>query len=191
MMATYPSNFLYYPAHLKIMPKYAVVICPACRNPFIIEPGTKTVSCRYCNKKHETKSLRVFLATDDFKEAQTMRGSINAHICGDPTFDEGVSCGAFDKDVAAEIEDERFTEDRRLVEEKMREEAKQTRTKGQQAILTDTFDELGAGGDVSIDEYWKSVCAQGITRKKFDAWIDKMLETGVAYSPRHGYLRKG
>jgi DNA replicative helicase MCM subunit Mcm2 (Cdc46/Mcm family) len=73
----------------------------------------------------------------------------------------------------------------------MREEAKQTRTKGQQAILTDTFDELGAAGDVSIDEYWKNVSAQGIARKKFDAWLEKMLETGVAYSPRHGYLRKG
>ena len=173
------------------MPKYAVVVCPDCRNPFIIEPGPKTVTCRHCNKRQETAKLRVFFSTDDFLQAQTMRGSINAHICGDTTFDEGVAGGVFDREIATDIEDERFTEDKRLVEAKMKEEAKQTRTKGQQAILTDTFAELGERGDVSIDEYWAEVSAQGIARKKFEAWIDKMLETGVAYSPRHGYLRKG
>lgn len=172
------------------MPKYAVVVCPDCRNPFIIEPGPKTVSCRSCNKRQEAAKLRVFMATDDFKDAQLMRGSINARICGDPTFDQGVACGALDKDVATDIEDERFTEDKRQVDELMKEEARQTRTRGKQAILTETFEDLSVRGDVAIDEYWAIVSSEGITRKKFDTWIEKMLETGVAYSPRHGYLHQ-
>lgn len=173
------------------MPKYAVVVCPDCRNPFIVEPGPKTVSCRSCNKKHELAKLRVFFATDDFRQAQTMRGSINARICGDPTFDEGVACGSLDREIGADIEDERFAEDKRQVEEKMREEARQTRTRGQQATLKETFEELAGFGEVAIEDYWTMVSHTGIARKKFDEWIEKMLETGVAYSPRHGYLRKG
>ena len=120
-----------------------------------------------------------------------MRGSINARKCGDPTFEEGAASGAFDERASKDLEDERFTEDKRLVEEKMREEARQTRTRGQQAILTETFDELSQKGDVSIEDYKTLVSYHGVSGKKADQWIEKMLETGVAYSPRHGYLRKG
>jgi len=172
------------------MPKYAVVICPDCRNPFIIEPGTKTISCRSCNKRHETAKLRVFLATDDFKQAQAMRGSINAHICGDPNFDESPGMGLDDESVQ-KIDGQRFREDKARVDEKMREEARQTRTKGQTATLIEVFEEMAADGDVDIDEYWTRVSGSGITRKKFEVWVDKMIQSGAAYSPEYGYLRKG
>jgi LSD1 subclass zinc finger protein len=172
------------------MPKYTVVICPECRSPFIIEPGTKTVSCRLCNKRHETAKLRVFLATDDFKQAQAMLGSINAHICGDPSFDESQGMG-LDDDSEQKIDGQRFREDKARVDEKMREEAKQTRTKGQTVTLIEVFDEMAARGDVDVEEYWTRVSCTGITRKKFDEWVDKMIQTGVAYSPAHGRLRKG
>src|SRR5512147_1063523 len=52
------------------MPKFAVVVCPHCKNAFIMEPGHKTVSCRSCNKRLEASRLKVFFASDDFKEAQ-------------------------------------------------------------------------------------------------------------------------
>jgi len=119
-----------------------------------------------------------------------MRGSINAHICGDPTFDEG-NTYALDIDIATSIEDKRFADDKRQVEEMMREEARQSRKKGQQALLIEAFDDLSENGDVSIEEYWTKVSLQGISRKKFDEWVEKMVEGGVAYFPRHGYLRKG
>jgi LSD1 subclass zinc finger protein len=173
------------------MPKYAVVVCPECRNPFIIEPGTKTVSCRHCNKRHETAKLRVFLETDDFRQAQQMRGSINAHICGDPIFDDALEGGLLDREAAAQIDGVRLREDKARVDELMRREAKQTRQKGQAAILTETFDELAAAGDVDVEEYWQKVAHSGITRKKFDEWVQKMIETGVAYEPAYGHLRKG
>ena len=138
------------------MPKYAVVICPDCRNPFIIEPGTKTVSCRHCNKRHETAKLRVFMATDDFKQAQAMRGSINAHICGDPNFDESLGMN-IDDDNVQKIDGQRFRNDKALVDKKMREEARQTRQKGQTATLIEVFDEMAANGDVDVEEYWTRV----------------------------------
>lgn len=172
------------------MPKYAVVVCPACRNPFIIEPGTKTVSCRRCNKRHEAAKLRVFIATDDFQQAQKALGSINAHICGDPTFDDAVEYGLLDSDAGADIDDGRFKEDKALVDEKMRREAKHTRQKGQTAILIGTFDEMAAKGDVDVEEYWNNVTHSGINRKKFEEWVDKMIQSGTACSPRYGVLRK-
>jgi hypothetical protein len=172
------------------MPKYAVVVCPDCKNPFIIEPGPKTVSCRICNKRHETAKLRVFIATDDFKQAQAARGSINAHVCGDPTFDAEVD-GMIDAGASPLLDGERFRNDKARVDEKMREEAKQTRQKGQTATLVETFEELAAAGDVDIEEYWTRVTHTGITRKKFDEWVDRMIETGTAYSPTFGVLRKG
>jgi LSD1 subclass zinc finger protein len=175
---------------LLTMPKYAVVICPDCRNPFIIEPGTKTVSCRHCNKRHETAKLRVFMATDDFKQAQAMRGSINAHICGDPAFDESMGAG-LDDEIGQKIDGQRFKEDKARVDRKMREEARQTRARGQTATLIEVFEEMAAGGDVDIDEYWIRVSCCGITKKKFEIWVDKMIQTGVAYSPSYGCLRKG
>ena len=173
------------------MPRYAVVVCPECRNPFIIEPGTKTVSCRHCNKRHETAKLRVFLETDDFRQAQQMRGSINAHICGDPAFDDALESGRLDPEVTSKIDGGRFGEDKDRVDELMRREAKQTRQKGQAAILTETFDELAASGEVDVEEYWQKVSRAGIARKKFDEWVQKMIETGAAYEPAHGRLRKG
>jgi LSD1 subclass zinc finger protein len=172
------------------MPKYAVVICPACRNPFIVEPGSKTISCRHCNKRHEAAKLRVFIATDDFRQAQAAIGSINAHVCGDPTFDVEVD-GMVPADESPLLDVPRFKKDKALVDEKMRDEAKQTRQKGQTAILVDMFDELAAAGDVDVEEYWTRVTHCGITRKKFDEWVDKMIETGRAYAPKFGYLRKG
>jgi hypothetical protein len=172
------------------MPKYAVVVCPDCKNPFIIEPGPKTVSCRYCNKRHEAAKLRVFIATDDFKQAQAARGSINAHVCGDPTFDAEVD-GMIAADASPLLDGQRFRKDKARVDEKMREEAKQTRQKGQTATLVETFEEMAAAGDVDIEEYWTRVAHTGITRKKFEEWVNKMIETGIAYSPTFGVLRKG
>lgn len=172
------------------MPKYAVVICPDCRNPFIIEPGTtKTVSCRHCNKRHDAAKLRVFIATDDFQQAQAARGAINARICGDPSYDEEMGRG-IDPEKMNQIDDGRFKEDKARVDEKMKQEARQTRTKGQTATLVDVFDEMAESGDVDVEEYWSNVAHTGITRKKFEEWVDKMIQTGVAHSPKYGILRK-
>jgi LSD1 subclass zinc finger protein len=174
------------------MPKYAVVICPDCRNPFIIEPGPKTVSCRRCNKRQEAAKLRVFIATDDFRQAQAALGSINAHVCGDPTFDAGVD-GMISDDAPSIVDQPRYKEDKARVDEKMRVEAKQTRQKGQTATLVETFEELTAAGNgnVDIEEYWTKVAFSGISRKKFDEWVEKMIRSGAAYSPTYGILRKG
>jgi LSD1 subclass zinc finger protein len=174
------------------MPKYAVVICPDCRNPFIIEPGPKTVSCRRCNKRQEAAKLRIFIATDDFRQAQAALGSINAHVCGDPTFDAEVD-GMISDDAPSIVDQPRYKEDKARVDEKMREEAKQTRQKGQTAILVETFEELAASGNgnIDIEEYWKKVSFSGIARKKFDEWVEKMIRSGAAYSPTYGILRKG
>jgi LSD1 subclass zinc finger protein len=174
------------------MPKYAVVVCPDCRNPFIIEPGPKTVSCRRCNKRQEAAKLRVFIATDDFRQAQAALGSINAHVCGDPTFDAEAD-GIIKDDWSPLADEPRFKGDKARVDEKMREEAKQTRQKGQTAILVETFEELAASsnGNVDIEEYWKKVSFSGIPRKKFDEWVEKMIRSGAAYSPTFGILRKG
>jgi DNA replicative helicase MCM subunit Mcm2 (Cdc46/Mcm family) len=181
------------PAIFKTMPKYAVVVCPDCKNAFIIEPGHKTVSCRSCNKRLDAARLKVFLATDDFKEAQTARGSMVAKISGDTAaFEEAVS--RMDRDVmeriGEDIQEQRYMEDKRKVNEKMDEEARKTKKKGQQAILRDTFEELAEKGDIDIEEYWRKISFTGIDRLKFDQWVEKMVETGAAYSPRYGYIRK-
>jgi DNA replicative helicase MCM subunit Mcm2 (Cdc46/Mcm family) len=81
-------------------------------------------------------------------------------------------------------------EDKRKVNEKMDEEARKTKKKGQQAILKDTFEELAEKGDIDIEVYWSKISFSGIDRLKFDQWVDKLVETGVAYSPKYGYLRK-
>jgi hypothetical protein len=81
-------------------------------------------------------------------------------------------------------------EDKRKVNEKMDEEARKTRKKGQQAVLREAFDELSEKGDFAIEEYWARVSPQGIDRLKFDRWVEKMVEAGIASSPRYGYLRK-
>jgi len=175
------------------MPKYAVVVCPHCKNAFIMEPGHKSVSCRSCNKKFEAARLKVLFASDDFKEAQTARGSVVARMSGDEAaFEEAAR--NMDRDVmeriGEDIQEQRYLEDQKKVNEKMAVEARKTKTKGQQAILRDTFEELAENGDVDIEEYWRKVSFGGIDRLKFDQWVDRMIETGVAYSPKYGYLRK-
>jgi hypothetical protein len=175
------------------MPKFAVVVCPHCKNAFIMEPGHKSVACRRCNKKLDAARLKVFFASDDFKGAQTARASVVAGISGDAAAFEEAMPG-IDRDVmermGEDLREKRYMEDKRRVNEKMEEEARQTRKKGQQAILREAFDELSERGDVDIEEYWQKISYQGIDRLKFDRWVDRMVETGLAYSPRYGYLRK-
>ncbi|BAI61989.1 conserved hypothetical protein [Methanocella paludicola SANAE] len=175
------------------MPKFAVVVCPHCKNAFIMEPGHKTVSCRSCNKRLEASRLKVFFASDDFKEAQAARGSVVAGISGDTAaFEEalpGIGRDVMER-IGEDVQEQRYMEDKRKVNEKMDEEARKTKKKGQQAILRDTFEELAENGDIDIEEYWKKISFSGIDRLKFDKWVEKLVETGVAYSPRFGYLRK-
>ena len=175
------------------MPKYAVVVCPKCKKSFIIEPGPKTVTCRNCNKRLDAAGLKIMFASDDFKEAQQARGSIMASLAGDAeAFDE--AAGNLDRDVmeriSTDVEEQRFLEDKRKVNERMEADAKKTKSKGQQAILMDAFDELAAGGEFSVEDYWQKVMNHGITRLKFDAWVDKMVQSGMAAAPRYGYLKK-
>jgi hypothetical protein len=175
------------------MPKYAVIVCPKCKNPFIIEPGPKTVSCRSCNKRLDAARLKILFSSDDLREAQNARGSVVAGLAGDTAaFEEAAK--NMDRDVmehiGGEVQNQRFIEDKRLVNEKMEEEARKTKKKGQQAVLRDAFEELSESGDVAIEDYWQKVSYHGIDRLKFDQWVDKMIETGTAYSPRYGYLRK-
>ncbi|MCD1295569.1 hypothetical protein CUJ83_11220 [Methanocella sp. CWC-04] len=177
------------------MHRYAVVVCPQCRNPFIIETGPKTISCRNCNKKHETSKLRVFFTTDDLKEAQTARGGINASMSGDTAaFDEikasGALSGVSAGNIPEDIHDERFLEDKRKVDEIMKLEARKTKKAGQQTVLKDTFEELSLRGDVSVEEYWNKVSFHNISREKFEEWVEKMIQSGMAFSPKYGYLRK-
>ncbi len=173
------------------MSRFVLVVCPRCRNPFIIEPGPRMVSCRNCNKRLEAAKLRVIFASDSFKEAQAARASMVARLSGDGAVPgEAIA----ERDVMERIGDdkgeERFAGDKRRVNEIMEEEARRTRKKGQQAILVEAFDELSENGEVNIEEYWAKVSFHGIDRLKFDQWVDKMIETGVAYSPRYGFLRK-
>ena len=125
------------------MPKYAVVVCPSCKTPFIIEPGPKTVSCRSCNKRLEASRLKILFSSDDFKETQNARGSIVAGLSGDSAAFEEVAKN-LDRDVmeriGEEVQEQRFMEDKRMVNEKMDEEARKTKKKGQQAILRDSFE---------------------------------------------------
>jgi len=175
------------------MPKFAVVVCPHCKSAFIMEPGHRTVTCRSCNKRLEAARLKVFFASDDFKEAQAARGSVVAGISGDSAaFEEAAR--HLNKDVmeriGEDVQEQRYQEDKRRVNEKMEEAALKTKKKGQQAILRETFEELAEKGDVEVEEYWRKVSFSGIDRLKFDRWVDKMVETGIAYSPKYGYLRK-
>ena len=175
------------------MPKFAVVVCPHCQNAFIMEDGHRTVSCRSCNKRIEAARLKVFFASDDFREAQAARGSVVAGLAGDAAaFEEAAKRMGRDavEHIGEEVRDRRFLEDRRLVKEKMEEEARMTKKKGQQTVLTEAFEELAGKGDVAIEDYWQKVSYHGIGRLKFDRWVDRMIESGTAYSPRHGYLRK-
>ncbi len=116
-----------------------------------------------------------------------------ASLSGDLAAFEEVSKN-LDRDVmeriGEEVQEQRFMEDKRIVNEKMDEEARKTKKKGQQAILRDSFEELSENGDVAIEDYWQKISYHGIDRLKFDQWVDKMVETGTAYSPRYGYLRK-
>jgi|GEM_PF-1621404 len=175
------------------MPKYAVVVCPKCKTPFIIEPGPKTVSCRSCNKRLDAGRLKILFSSDDFKETQNARGSIVAGLAGDMAAFEEASKN-LDRDVMVrigdDVQEQRFMDDKRLVNEKMDEAARKTKKKGQQAILRDSFEELSENGDVGIEEYWQKVSFHGFDRLKFDQWVDKMVESGIAYSPKYGYLRK-
>lgn len=175
------------------MPKFAVVVCPHCKNAFIIEPGHKTVSCRSCNKRLDAARLKVFFASDDFKEAQIARGSVVAGISGDSAaFEEAAQHMGRDvmERIGEDVQEQRYLDDKRKVNEKMEDEARKTKKKGRQAILRDSFEELAEKGDVDIEEYWRKISFSGIDRLKFDQWVDKMVETGVAYSPKYGYLRK-
>lgn len=169
------------------MERFAVVVCPHCQNAFIVEPGPKTISCRKCNKRLEAAKLKVFFATDDFKAAQDARASIVAERMGDAdTFKE--IAGTLDVDMS--VEAGKRDRDKMLVDAKMKEEAEKTRRKGQQATLKDTFEELAEAGEVSVEAYWTKVSFHGIDRKKFDDWVEKMLQTGIAFETRHGYLKK-
>jgi hypothetical protein len=175
------------------MPRFAVVVCPHCKNAFIMEPGHKTVTCRSCNKRLDAGRLRVFFASDDFKEAQTARASAVAGLSGDSAaFEEAEPFLGRDvmERIGEDVQEKHFMEDKRRVNEKMEEEARKTRKKGQQAILREAFDELSEKGDFAIEEYWNKVSTQGIDRLKFERWVEKMVEAGIASSPRHGYLRK-
>jgi len=175
------------------MPKYAVVVCPKCKSSFIMEPGPKTVSCRSCNKRLDATSLKVFFSSDDLKEAQMARASVVASLSGDSAgFEEAAK--SLGRDVMGrigeDIQEQRYQEDKRQVNERMEADARKTKTKGQQAILVDAFDELASKGDFSIEEYWEKISGKGIARLKFDAWVDKLVQSGLASSPRYGYLKK-
>ena len=175
------------------MPKYAVVVCPKCKSSFIMEPGSKTVSCRSCNKRLDATSLKIFFASDDLKEAQMARGSVVASLSGDSAgFEEAAK--SLGRDVMGrigeDVQEQRYQEDKRQVNELMEADARKTKTKGQQAILVDAFDELAIKGEFSIETYWDKISSKGITRLKFDAWVDKLVQSGLASSPRYGYLKK-
>lgn len=175
------------------MPKYAVVVCPKCKNSFIIETGPKTVSCRSCNKRLDASKLKVFFSSDDFKEAQTARASVIASLSGDAAaFEEAAQSLGRDvmERIGEDVQEQRYMDDKRKVNERMESEAKKTKTKGQQAILVEAFDELASKGDFSVEEYWAKISGQGITRLKFDAWVDKLVQSGLASSPKYGYIRK-
>lgn len=175
------------------MPKYAVVVCPKCKNAFIMEPGPKTVSCRSCNKRLDATRLKIFFTSDDLKEAQTARASVIASLSGDSaSFEEAARSlgGDVMKRIGEDVQEQRYMEDKRKVNERMDIEAKKTKTKGQQAILVEAFDELAIKGDFTVEEYWAKVSGQGITRLKFDSWVDKLIQSGLAMSPRYGFLRK-
>ncbi len=175
------------------MPKFAVVVCQHCKNAFIMEPGHRSVTCRSCNKRLDAARLKVFFASDDLKAAQTARASIVAGLSGDSAaFEEAAPLLGRDVmgRIGEDIQERRFIEDKRKVNEKMDAEARQIRKKGQQAILREAFDELSEKGDVAIEEYWQKISYQGIDRLKFDRWVEKMVEAGMASSPRYGYLRK-
>ena len=173
------------------MPRFVLVVCPNCRNPFIIEPGPRMVSCRNCNKRLEAAKLKAFFTSDSFKEVQAARASMVAGLSGDAgRLDETIASRDMMERMGESIHEGRFTEDKRRVNEIMEEEARRTRKKGQQAILMETFEELSEKGDFAIEEYWAKVSFHGIDRLKFEQWVNKMVETGVAYSPRYGYLRK-
>ncbi|AFD01009.1 hypothetical protein Mtc_2274 [Methanocella conradii HZ254] len=175
------------------MSRFALVVCPHCRNPFIIEPGPRIVSCRNCNKRLEAARLKVFFSSDNFQEVQAARASVVAGLSGDSAgFEEAAPRLGRDvmERIGERLQERRFIEDKRRVNEKMEEEARQTRKKGQQAILREAFEELSEKGDVAIEEYWAKVSFHGIDRLKFDQWVEKMVETGVAYSPKYGFLRK-
>jgi hypothetical protein len=175
------------------MPKYAVVVCPKCKSSFIMEPGHKTVSCRSCNKRLDAASLKVFFTSDDLREAQMARGSVVASLSGDSAgFEEAASSLSRDvmTRIGEDVQEQRYMEDKRHVNERMEADAKKTKTKGQQAILVDAFDELASNGEFTIEAYWEKISSKGITRLKFDMWVDKLVQSGLASSPRYGYLKK-
>lgn len=62
--------------------KYAVVICPNCKNARIIEQGKKTMKCTHCNKLHFTKNLRVQFETNNQQDARRVIGIIHASLNG-------------------------------------------------------------------------------------------------------------
>ena len=175
------------------MPKYAVVVCPNCKKSFIMEPGHKTVSCRSCNKRLDATSLKIFFASDDLKEAQMARASVVASLSGDTAgFEEAAQSLGRDvmKRIGEDVQEQRYQDDKRQVNERMDADARKTKTKGQQAILVDAFDELASKGEFSIESYWEKISGKGITRLKFDTWVDKLVQSGMASSPRYGYLKK-
>lgn len=172
------------------MPRYAVVVCPRCKSAFIVEPGHRTVSCRGCGRRLEAARLKVLFASDDFREAQDARGAVLAGMAGDSAAFEAAAGRDATGRIGDGLEEMRYREDKRRVEERMDAAARETRKKGLEAILREAFEELARGGDFGVEEYWARVSFQGIGRPRFDRWVEKLVETGEAYSPRYGFLRK-
>ena len=62
--------------------RYAVIICPHCTTPKIIEQKHKTTSCISCGKHLIIKKTKIQYKTDSIEKARQIIGQINAEQDG-------------------------------------------------------------------------------------------------------------
>jgi len=165
--------------------RYVVIVCPECRqHAQITETGKKTLRCQHCGTLLKARKLRILSSFEELPEAVDFRTRLQAELSGEGK--ETFSLKTFPE------ETENSTPGAQAVKKTAQQgpgtpSEKTAAKKDQKSILKEIL--KASAGKIGIEEFREKAVEKGISQEKFDAILEKLLETGEFYSPEPGIVK--
>ncbi|WP_440946693.1 DUF5817 domain-containing protein [Methanosarcina sp. T3] len=162
--------------------RYVVVVCPECRqHAQITETGKKTLRCQHCGALLKARKLRIFGSFEELPEAVDFRTCLQAELSGKGK--ETFFLKPHPEEASPEDQTGKKTTRTGLGTSSGQTAAK----KDQKSILKEILEV--SEGKMGIEEFREKAVERGISRKKFNTILEKLLETGELYSPEPGIVK--